>query len=92
MPKATVTLDGDVAELVLSGPPLNLFDAAMITDVESAIAGVATHVREHRARGVAAADAITPRAAGAVFATDDLPAGLASLLREGPGQAVFTGR
>jgi enoyl-CoA hydratase/carnithine racemase len=61
MSKATVTLDGEVAELVINGPPLNLFDAGMITDVESAIAEVGTHVREHRAR------AMLLRAEGKVF-------------------------
>ena len=37
MPKATVERRGAVAEIVLSGPPLNLFDAAMIGDVEVAL-------------------------------------------------------
>jgi enoyl-CoA hydratase/carnithine racemase len=48
----------------------------------------------HTARdhGTAAADAITPRETGQIFATADLPAGLTSLLEQGPGQATFEGR
>ena len=42
--------------------------------------------------GVAAADAVTPREAGQIFATRDLAAGLASLLEHGPRQATFEGR
>jgi enoyl-CoA hydratase/carnithine racemase len=45
-----------------------------------------------RDHGVAAADAITPRETGLIFATRDLPAGLASLLTNGPRQATFEGR
>ena len=42
--------------------------------------------------GVAAADAITPRETGQIFATRDLPAGITSLLEQGPGKATFQGR
>ena len=45
-----------------------------------------------RDHGVAAADAITPRETGQVFATRDLTAGLTSLLEQGPRQATFEGR
>jgi enoyl-CoA hydratase/carnithine racemase len=45
-----------------------------------------------RDHGVAAADAVTPREAGQIFATRDLPAGLTSLLEKGPHQATFEGR
>jgi enoyl-CoA hydratase/carnithine racemase len=45
-----------------------------------------------RDHGVAAADAITPRETGQIFATRDLPAGLTSLLEQGPRQATFEGR
>jgi enoyl-CoA hydratase/carnithine racemase len=45
-----------------------------------------------RDQGVAAADALTPRETGRIFATSDLPAGLASLLEHGPRQATFQGR
>ena len=45
-----------------------------------------------RDHGVAAADAVTPRETGQVFATRDLPAGIASLLTRGPRQAHFEGR
>jgi enoyl-CoA hydratase/carnithine racemase len=48
----------------------------------------------HTARdhGVAAADAITARETGQIFATADLPAGIISLLEQGPGKATFEGR
>jgi enoyl-CoA hydratase/carnithine racemase len=45
-----------------------------------------------RDHGVAAADAITPRETGQIFATRDLHSGLASLLEHGPHQATFKGR
>ncbi len=45
-----------------------------------------------RDHGVAAADAITPRETGRIFATADLSAGITSLLTQGPGQATFQGR
>jgi enoyl-CoA hydratase/carnithine racemase len=45
-----------------------------------------------RDHGVAAADAVTPRETGQIFATRDLAAGLSSLLEQGPGHATFEGR
>jgi enoyl-CoA hydratase/carnithine racemase len=45
-----------------------------------------------RDHGVAAADAITPRETGQIFATRDLPAGITSLLTQGPAKATFQGR
>ena len=45
-----------------------------------------------RDHGVAAADAITPRETGQIFATRDLAAGLTSLLEQGPRRATFEGR
>ncbi len=45
-----------------------------------------------RDHGVAAADAVTPRETGQIFATGDLPAGLTSLLEQGPRKATFEGR
>jgi len=45
-----------------------------------------------RDHGVAAADAVTPRETGQIFATRDLPTGITSLLTEGPGKATFQGR
>jgi enoyl-CoA hydratase/carnithine racemase len=45
-----------------------------------------------RDHGVAAADAITPGETGQIFATRDLPAGITSLLEQGPGKATFQGR
>jgi hypothetical protein len=41
---------------------------------------------------VAAADAVTARETGRIFATRDLEAGITSLLEQGPRQAVFQGR
>ena len=41
---------------------------------------------------VAAADAVTAREVGQIFATRDLPAGLESLLEQGPNRAIFEGR
>jgi enoyl-CoA hydratase/carnithine racemase len=61
MPKASVSLTGAVAELVISAPPLNLFDAAMIADLESAVAEVGTLTRGGHAR------AMLLRAEGKVF-------------------------
>jgi enoyl-CoA hydratase/carnithine racemase len=61
MPKASVSLTGAVAELVISAPPLNLFDVAMITDLESAVAEVGTLTRAGHAR------AMLLRAEGKVF-------------------------
>jgi enoyl-CoA hydratase/carnithine racemase len=42
--------------------------------------------------GVAAADAIVPEVAGALFDTEDLKNAVRSFLREGPGHATFDGR
>ena len=42
--------------------------------------------------GVAAADAITPDVAGALFDTEDLKGAVRSFLDEGPGRATFHGR
>jgi enoyl-CoA hydratase len=42
--------------------------------------------------GTAAADAVTPEVTGRAFATEDLPAGLTSLLENGPHKATFNGR
>jgi hypothetical protein len=64
MAKAQVSAAGDVAELVIAAPPLNLFDGELITARET----------------------------GQIFATRDLPAGLESLLEQGPNQAIFEGR
>lgn len=49
-------------------------------------------LRAARDHGVAAADALTPRETGQVFATRDLPAGITSLLEQGPRRATFEGR
>jgi len=49
-------------------------------------------LRLARDGGVAAADAQTREAFGAVFGTDDIDIGITSLLEHGPGKAIFTGR
>jgi hypothetical protein len=49
---------------------------------------VATAVRD----GVRAADDAVPALSGALFATTDLPAAVASFLNDGPGKAVHRGR
>jgi enoyl-CoA hydratase len=41
---------------------------------------------------LSAADATTPAAAAALFDSEDLPAGIESFLRDGPGRAQFSGR
>ena len=46
MAKAQVSPAGDVAELVISAPPLNLFDGQLITDLETALG----HLRGSLAR------------------------------------------
>jgi enoyl-CoA hydratase/carnithine racemase len=52
MTKASVTRNGDVAELVISAPPLNLFDGQMISDLESALDEIGALAREGVARAV----------------------------------------
>ena len=49
-------------------------------------------IRMERDQGVAAADAITARATGQIFATEDLASGVTSLLTNGPRHATFAGR
>lgn len=58
----------------------------------AAIAAAKRILRAARDHGVAAGDSITPPETGALFATADLPGGLASLLVNGPRRAVFSGR
>jgi enoyl-CoA hydratase len=41
MPKVRLERDGDVAELVIAAPPLNLFDATLIEELEAALDGLA---------------------------------------------------
>lgn len=54
-------LDGTVAEIVLSNPPLNLFDAAMLADLEAALDQVTDWVAQGRCR------ALLMRAEGRAF-------------------------
>jgi enoyl-CoA hydratase len=49
-------------------------------------------VREQIEVGTGAADEVTPEISGALFATEDLQAAVASFLRDGPGKADYTGR
>jgi enoyl-CoA hydratase/carnithine racemase len=50
--KAFVELTGDTAELIISAPPLNLFDLQTVADVEAALAEIGALVRDGRARAV----------------------------------------
>ena len=61
MAKAYVMRTGDVAELVISAPPLNLFDGQLAADLESALDEVAALIRDGAAR------AVLLRAEGKVF-------------------------
>jgi enoyl-CoA hydratase/carnithine racemase len=61
MPKASASHDGGLAEIVIDAPPLNLFDAAMVRDLEAAVADVAALVESRDAR------ALLIRAEGKVF-------------------------
>src|SRR5260370_37932203 len=61
MAKVYVTRAGDVAELVISAPPLNLFDGQLASDLESALDEVGALTREGAAR------AVLLRAEGKVF-------------------------
>jgi enoyl-CoA hydratase len=49
-------------------------------------------VRAQLAGGTRAADDVTPLISGALFATEDLQNAVASFLKDGPGQATYTGR
>ena len=83
---------GDVAELVISAPPLNLFDGQLITDLEAALDELDALIRTRAARAVLLRAEGKVFCAGQIFATRDLPAGLKSLLEQGPNQAIFEGR
>ena len=61
MPKVYAERAGDVAELVISAPPLNLFDGQLAADLESALDEVAVLTRDGTAR------AVLLRAEGQVF-------------------------
>ena len=50
--KAFVELTGDIAEVIISAPPLNLFDLTTTADVEVALAETGALVRDGRARAV----------------------------------------
>jgi enoyl-CoA hydratase/carnithine racemase len=50
--KAFVELTGETAELIISAPPLNLFDLQTVADVEAALAEIGALVRDGRARAV----------------------------------------
>ena len=52
MTKAFVELTGETAELIISAPPLNLFDLQTVADVEAALAETGALVRDGRARAV----------------------------------------
>jgi enoyl-CoA hydratase/carnithine racemase len=104
---AELVMTGDVypaAEMHQWGVVNRLLPAAVLLEQARAFAArlaagptAATAVGKRllqtaRDHGVAAADAVTPREVGQIFATRDLAAGLASLLEQGPRQATFEGR
>jgi enoyl-CoA hydratase/carnithine racemase len=104
---AELVMTGDVyqaAEMHLWGVVTRLLPAADLLEGARAFAAwraggptAATAVGKRllqaaRDHGVAAADAVTAREVGQIFATRDLPAGLESLLEQGPNQAIFEGR
>ena len=66
MAKASVTRTGDVAELVISAPPLNLFDGQMVSDLEAALNEIGALTGGGGARA-GAARAVLIRAEGTVF-------------------------
>ena len=61
MAKVWVTAAGDVAELVISAPPLNLFDGQLAADLAAALDELAMLTRDGAAR------AVLLRAEGKVF-------------------------
>jgi len=61
MPKVYTERTGDVAQLVISAPPLNLFGGQLAADLEAALDEVAALTRD------AAARAVLLRADGQVF-------------------------
>jgi enoyl-CoA hydratase/carnithine racemase len=79
-------------------PPADLLEqarafAARLAEGPTAATAVGKRLLQiARDHGVAAADAVTPRETGQIFATRDLPAGLTSLLERGPRHATFEGR
>jgi enoyl-CoA hydratase/carnithine racemase len=104
---AELVMTGDVypaAEMHLWGvvnrilPPADLleqarsFAARLAAGPTAAIVVGKRLLQTARDHGVAAADAITPRETGQIFATRDLAAGLTSLLEQGPRHATFEGR
>jgi len=79
--------------------PTDGFDAAarafamdLATGPTVAHAATKRIVRAALEGGVAAADAVVPEVAGALFDTDDLKGAVRSFLEHGPGKATFEGR
>src|SRR4029077_12992499 len=66
MAKASATRIGDGAELVISAPPLNLFDGQMVSDLEAALNEIGALTGGGGARE-GAARAVLIRAEGTVF-------------------------
>lgn len=57
-----------------------------------AFAATKAVIREQIEIGTGGADEITPEVSGALFATEDLQAAVASFLTDGPGHATYEGR
>jgi enoyl-CoA hydratase/carnithine racemase len=68
------------------------YAATLATGATTAMALGKELIRVARDHGLAAADAATAEISGRAFDTEDLRIGVASLLAEGPGKAVYTGR
>jgi enoyl-CoA hydratase/carnithine racemase len=89
MTKASFRLDGDVGEIVIADPPLNLFGLELIRD----LARAAGEAGDSSARAVLMRAEGDNFSAGAkVMASRDLQNGARVLLEKGPGHASFEGR
>jgi enoyl-CoA hydratase/carnithine racemase len=73
-------------------PEARAFTGRLASGPTVALAVAKRLLQATRNHGVAAADALTPRETGPIFATRDLVTGLGSLLENGPRQASFEGR
>jgi hypothetical protein len=79
MPPVRLERDGDVAELILDAPPLNLFGAEVFDALEER-SQPSRRRRAHRRRDLTS------------FETSDSVKAVQSFLQHGPGKAIFTGQ
>ncbi|ONH21947.1 enoyl-CoA hydratase/isomerase family protein [Pseudofrankia asymbiotica] len=95
LPAATLEAWGIVNQICPADqllPTAREYAAALAAGPTIAFASAKQLLRLARDAGTAAADAATPHLGGRPFGTEDLPAGIASLLEHGRGKAVFKGR